>query len=148
MAVLVYMEGVLAKNHVPISEGMRLVRTLQQTMAVVILCDNKERADHWLKGNKMGKIDNLIAEVPGGGIDPFRQAEWCRSQGPIEYVLTTDPQLSAKLLEHGFRVMLFLDPVYIDHKFRPDSIEGRRSWTDIQAELDKQADMYLDDNRK
>ena len=148
MAVLVYMEGVLAKNHVPISEGMRLVRTLQQTMAVVILCSDREKADHWLKGNKMGKIDNLISEVPAGGIDPFRQAEWCRAQGPIDYVITTDPQLSAKLLEHGFRVMLFLDPIYIDHKFRPDSIEGRKSWQDITSELDKQADMYLDDNRK
>jgi hypothetical protein len=142
------MEGVLAKNHVPISEGMRLVRTLQQTMAVVILCSDREKADHWLKGNKMGKVDNLISEVPAGGVDPFRQAEWCRAQGPIDYVITTDPQLSAKLLEHGFRVMLFLDPIYIDHKFRPDSIEGRKSWKDITSELDKQADMYLDDNRK
>lgn len=148
MAVLVYLDGVMAKNHVPIAEGMRLVRTLQQTMAVIILCNDKDKADHWLKANKMGRIDNLVGEVPAGGIDPFRQAEWCRAQGPIDYVLTSNPELASKLLEHGFRVMMFLDPVYIDHKFRPDSIEGRKSWADIQAELDKQADMYLDDDRK
>jgi hypothetical protein len=148
VAVLVYLDGILAKNHVPISEGMRLVRTLQKTMAVVILCHDKDKAAHWLKSNNMLKVDNLIAEVPAGGVDPFRQAEWCRAQGPIDYVITSDPTLSAKLLEHGFRVMMFLDPVYIDHKFRPDSIEGRKSWTDITNELNKQADMYLEDERK
>lgn len=149
MAVLIYIDGVLSNDKgVPIKDGLGLTRTLQKTMAVVLLAKDKDKADHWLKQNNMGKIDNLVGSVPGGDTDPFRQAEWCRAQGPIDYVITADPSLSAKLLEHGFRVLLFLDPIYIDHKFRPDSIEGRKSWADIQAELDKQADMYLEDPRK
>lgn len=149
MAVLIYIDGVLSNDkHVAIKDGLALTRTLQQKMAVILLAKDKEKADHWLKQNNMGKIDNLIGTVPGGDNDPFRQAEWCRSQGPIDYVITADPALAAKLLEHGFRVLLYLDPIYIDHKFRPDSIEGRRSWGDIILELDKQADMYLDDPRK
>lgn len=149
MAVLIYIDGVLSNDKgVAIAHGLSLTRTLQQTLAVVLLAKDKAKADHWLKQNNMGKIDNLIGVVPGGDNDPFRQAEWCRSQGPIDYVITSDPTLSAKLLEHGFRVLLFLDPIYIDHKFRPDSIEGRKSWSEITAELDKQADMYLEDPRK
>ena len=149
MAVLIYIDGVLAnKQNVAIKDGLGLTRTLQKTVAVILLAKDKDKAEHWLKQNSMGKIDNLVGVVPGGDSDPFRQAEWCRSQGPIDYVITSDPALAAKLLEHGFRVLLYLDPIYIDHKFRPDSIEGRKSWGDITAELDKQADMYLDDPRK
>ena len=149
MAVLIYIDGVLSNDKgVAITPGLGLTRTLQKTLAVILLAKDKEKADHWLKQNNMGKIDNLVGTVPGGDNDPFRQAEWCRSQGPIDYVITSDPSLSAKLLEHGFRVLLFLDPIYIDHKFRPDSIEGRKSWGDITDELNKQADMYLEDPRK
>jgi hypothetical protein len=149
VAVLIYIDGVLSNDKgVAITQGLGLTRTLQQTLAVILLAKDKEKADHWLKQNSMGKIDNLIGSVPGGDNDPFRQAEWCRSQGPIDYVITADPKLSAKLLEHGFRVLLFLDPIYLDHKARPDSAEGRKSWGDITAELDKQADMYLEDPRK
>jgi hypothetical protein len=149
VAVLIYIDGVLSNDKgVAITQGLGLTRTLQQTLAVILLAKDKEKADHWLKQNSMGKIDNLVGVVPGGDNDPFRQAEWCRSQGPIDYVITADPALSAKLLEHGFRVLLFLDPIYIDHKFRPDSLEGRKSWKDITAELNKQADMYLEDPRK
>jgi hypothetical protein len=149
VAVLIYIDGVLSNDKgVAITPGLGLTRTLQKTLAVILLAKDKEKADHWLKQNNMGKIDNLVGTVPGGDNDPFRQAEWCRSQGPIDYVITSDPSLSAKLLEHGFRVLLFLDPIYIDHKFRPDSIEGRKSWGDITDELNKQADMYLEDPRK
>ena len=100
MAVLIYIDGVLSNDKgVAITQGLGLTRTLQQTLAVILLAKDKEKADHWLKQNSMGKIDNLVGVVPNGDNDPFRQAEWCRSQGPIDYVITADPALSAKLLE-------------------------------------------------
>lgn len=150
MAVIIYAEDVLSKKGVAIKDGVGLLRTIKEKLAVIVLCENKEKTDRWLKENKITNIDNLIDyEIPGVIDDvEFRQAEYCRSQGPIDYVVTANIELSKKLLEHGFRVLLFLDPVYLDHKFRPDTREGRKSWADIQEELDKQQDLYLDDPRR
>ena len=55
---------------------------------------------------------------------------------------------SAKeLLERGFRTLLLLDPEYIDPASRPDNKNGRKSWDDIQAEIDKQQEMFAEDPR-
>lgn len=149
MAVLMYVDGVLSNRGVANKDGLALYRTLQEKMAIIILCEDKEKTDRWLKENKLMKTDNIVDyNIPGVIDDPeFRQAEWCRSKGPVDYVVTSNVELSKKLLEFGFRTLLFLDPVYLDHRFRPDSKEGRKSWTELQAELDKQQDLYLDDPR-
>lgn len=149
MAVLLYVDGVLSNRGVAIKDGLALYRTLQEKMAVILLCDDKEKTDRWLKENKLMKTDNIVDNKVPGVVDDvkFRQAEWCRSQGPVEYVVTADVDLAKKLIEYGFRTLLFLDPVYLDHKFRPDTREGRKSWSEVQAELDKQQDMYLEDPR-
>lgn len=149
MAVLLYVDGVLSNKGVAIKDGLALYRTLQEKMAVILLCEDKEKTDRWLKENKLMKTDNIVDnKVPGVvGDVKFRQAQWCRSQGPVEYVVTADVDLAKTLIEYGFRTLLFLDPVYLDHKFRPDTKDGRKSWAEIQAELDKQEDMYLDDPR-
>ena len=149
MAVLLYVDGVLSNRVVAIKDGIALYRTLQEKMAVILLCDDKEKTDRWLKENKLMKTDNIVDNKVPGVVDDvkFRQAEWCRSQGPVEYVVTADVDLAKKLIEYGFRTLLFLDPVYLDHKFRPDTREGRKSWSEVQAELDKQQDMYLEDPR-
>lgn len=150
MAVLMYIDGVLSNKGVAIKDGLALYRTLQEKMAIILLCDDKEKTERWLKENKLMKTDNIVDNKIPGVIDDikFRQAEWCRSQGPVDYVVTSDLDLGKKLLEFGFRVLLFLDPVYLDHKFRPDTRTGVKSWSDIQAELDKQQDLYLEDPRK
>jgi hypothetical protein len=145
-----YIDGVLSNKGVAIKDGLALYRTLQEKMAIILLCDDKEKTERWLKENKLMKTDNIVDNKIPGVIDDikFRQAEWCRSQGPVDYVVTSDLDLGKKLLEFGFRVLLFLDPVYLDHKFRPDTRTGVKSWSDIQAELDKQQDLYLEDPRK
>lgn len=150
MAVLMYLDGVLSNKGVAIKDGLALYRTLKERMAVIILCEDKDKADRWLRENKLMKVDNLVDQkLPGTAEDAlFRQAEWCRSQGPVDYVVTADVDLAKKLLEFGFRVLLFLDPVYLDYKFRPDTRTGMKSWADIKAELDKQQDLYLEDPRK
>jgi hypothetical protein len=149
VAVLMYVDGVLSNRGVANKDGLALYRTIQEKMAIIVLCENKEKTDRWLRENKLMKTDNIVDyNIPGVIDDPeFRQAEWCRSQGPVDYVVTANVELSKKLVEFGFRTLLFLDPVYLDHRFRPDSKEGRKSWAELQAELDKQQDLYLDDPR-
>jgi hypothetical protein len=145
-----YVDGVLSNKGIAIKDGLALYRTLQEKMAIILLCEDKEKTDRWLKENKLMKTDNIVDNKIPGVLDDikFRQAEWCRSQGPVDYVVTSDLDLGKKLLEFGFRVLLFLDPVYLDHKFRPDTRTGVKSWSDIQAELDKQQDLYLEDPRR
>lgn len=150
MAVLIYVQGVLARKLTPIKDGLGLVRTIQEKQAIILLCEDKAKTEHWLRENKLARIDNIVDHnIPAPGDDvELRQAEYCRSLGPIDYVITANTELASRLLEQGFRVLLFLDPIYLDHRYRPDTIDGRKSWADIKAELDKQADMYLDDPRK
>lgn len=149
MAVLMYVDGVLSKNNVIIKDGLGLFRTLKEKLAVILLCEDKEKTEYWLKQNKVMVVDNIVDHnIPSPTEDmKYRQAEWCRSQGPIDYVVTADTDLATKLLNNGFRVLLFLDPVYIDYKHRPDSREGRKSWTEINEELDRQTEMLLEDPR-
>lgn len=150
MAVLIYVEGVLSRKHTPIKDGLGLVRTIQEKHAVILLCEDKAKTEHWLRENRLARIDNIVDyDIPAPGDDvELRQAEYCRSLGPIDYAITSNTDLASKLLEQGFRVLLFLDPIYLDHRYRPDTVDGRRSWSDIKTELNKQADMYLDDPRK
>jgi hypothetical protein len=145
-----YVNGVISKNGVAIKDGLGLFRTIKEKLAVVLLCEDKAKTEHWLKQNNVMTLDNIVDySIPGPEEDmEYRQAEWCRSQGTIDYVVTSNTDLATKLLENGFRVLLFLDPVYVDHRHRPDSLEGRKSWADINAELDRQVEMRLDDPRK
>jgi hypothetical protein len=151
VAVLIYAEGVLHNNqHMVIKDGLALFRTLQEKYAVIVIAEDKERTDRWLRENKAIKIDNIIDKT---SINPIIEwhiplADYVRSQGPIDFVITHDPKLSADLLEKGYRVLLFLEPAYLDHKFRPDSFEGMKAWDKIKDELNTQADLLLEDKRK
>ena len=149
MAVLMYVDGVISKNGIAIKDGLGLFRTIKEKLAVILLCEDKSKTEYWLKQNGVMTLDNIIdytATTPTEDMD-YRLAEWCRSQGTIDYVVTANTDLATKLLESGFRVLLFLDPVYIDHRHRPDSTNGRKSWIELNAELDRQVEMLLDDPR-
>ena len=149
MAVLMYVDGVISKNGIAIKDGLGLFRTIKEKLAVILLCEDKTKTEYWLKQNGVMTLDNIIdytATTPTEDMD-YRLAEWCRSQGTIDYVVTANTDLATKLLESGFRVLLFLDPVYIDYRHRPDSTNGRKSWIELNAELDRQVEMLLDDPR-
>jgi hypothetical protein len=150
VAIVLYMDGVLRnQKKVAIPAGLKLFRILQETQSVIIIGEDKKATDQWLRENKLGKIDNIVDKDVPAPLDnwQFRAADYIRSQGPVDYVITADIDLATELLNAGFRVMLFLDPIYLDHKFRPDSREGRKSWNDIKAELDRQNDLLLEDKR-
>jgi hypothetical protein len=150
VAVLIYAEGVLHNNqHMVIKDGLALFRTLQEKYAVIVIAEDKERTDRWLRENKAIKIDNIIDKRSINPVPDWKLplADHVRSQGPIDFVITHDPKLSADLLEKGYRVLLFLEPTYLDHKFRPDSFNGMKAWDAIKDELNQQADMLLEDKR-
>jgi hypothetical protein len=144
-----YVDGVISKNGIAIKDGLGLFRTIKEKLAVILLCEDKTKTEYWLKQNGVMTLDNILdytATTPTEDMD-YRLAEWCRSQGTIDYVVTANTDLATKLLECGFRVLLFLDPVYIDYRHRPDSTNGRKSWIELNAELDRQVVMLLDDPR-
>ena len=150
MAVLMFVDGVL-RSHTgaPNRQGITLYRTLREYTQVFLLCSHKEKDTRWLKENKINLVDDLVGEDIPLSIDwlEWRQVEYCRGRGQVDYVFTSDPKLAAKLLEAGVTTLLFLQPVYISEKFRPDSAEGRKSWAEIQDEIIRQQELYVGDHR-
>jgi hypothetical protein len=120
---------------------------MQSQRRTVILCGHKERAEIWLRENNILKNDDLISSEDLNIKDPYRLVDYCRSQGPVDVVITADVELSKQLLEHGLPTILFLDPKYVRPEFRPDDPRGRKSWVDLQDELERQDEMYREDPR-
>ena len=150
MAILMFVDGVL-RSHTgsPNRQGLILYRTLKERNQVFLLCSNKAKDDRWLKENKINLVDDLVGpEIPmSGDWLEWRQVEYCRGRGQIEYVVTSDPELAEKLLNSGVTTLMFLQPTYISEKFRPDSREGRKSWSDIRDEIVRQQELYTEDRR-
>jgi hypothetical protein len=133
----------------PIPQGISLYRILKEKGRVLILCNNKARDERWLRENKINLLDDLIdPDLPSVTEDPsWRQVEFCRGQWQIEMVVTADPELSAKLLNAGITTLMFLHPLYITEKFRPDSRQGVKPWKDIVNEISYQQESIVDDSR-
>lgn len=150
MSVLMFVDGVLRSNTgAPIYQGLAIYRLFNHNNRVILLCKDKSKDDRWLREHKINKLDDLIdRSIPSMTDFPeWRQVEYCRGQGPIDLVMTSDPVLAQKLLEVGITALVFMQPSYITEKFRPDSREGRKTWEDIQNEIRKQQDDLLEDPR-
>jgi hypothetical protein len=151
VATLMFFDGVLRNptTNAPIPAGMHLYRTFKEKGRVLVLADNRDRTDRWLRENKLALFDDIVGPEMTVGHDfpEYRQVEHCRGLGSIEYVVTSNPELSAKLLEVGITSLLFLQPVYIAEKFRPDSRQGAKSWTAIREEIVKQQEAFFEDER-
>ena len=150
MAILMFVDGVLRSHtNAPITQGISLYRTLKDKTQVFLLCNHKERDDRWLREQKINLVDDLVGpDIPmSGEWLEWRQVEYCRGRGPVDYVVTSDPELVEKLLTAGVPSLMFLQPTYISEKFRPDSREGRKSWQDIRDEIVRQQELYSEDRR-
>ena len=148
MSVLVFLDGVLKKDGgSPIAQGTALFRSLKEQRRTLILCKNKAHTEVWLKENNILSIDDLVSGDELGIDDEFNLVEYCRSKGYVDIVVTADVDLSHRLLEAGIHTILYLDPKYTRPEFRPDDPRGKRSWDDLQAELDRQVDLYREDRR-
>ena len=150
MTFLMFIDGVLRTHtNTPIYQGLGLYRLLAENNRVLLISANKEVDDVWLRQHKINKIDDLIGrEIPSMTDNPeFRQVEYCRGQGPVEMVITSNPVLAKELLEVGITTMVFLQPSYVKEEFRPDSRVGRKSWEDISTEIANQQDAIAEDPR-
>lgn len=147
-----FIDGVLRSpvTNAPIPQGMTLYRTLKEKGRVLLLCTHKEKDDRWLRENKTNLVDDLIGLEMTAGVDwpELRQVEYCRGQqGGVDFVVTSDTELAAKLLEIGIPTLLFLHPIYLAEKSRPDGRQGARSWEKIKEEIIKQQETFVEDHR-
>ena len=105
MAVLMFVDGVLRNSsQAPIQSGMLLYHALKEKHRVLLMCSDKDKDDNWLRQNKINKYDDLVGRenIPSLGDEPeLRQVEYVQGQGPVDFVVTTDPSLSAALLTKG-----------------------------------------------
>lgn len=150
MAILMFVDGVLrSSTGSPIRQGFSLYRTLKEKDQVFLLCSHKVKDDRWLRENKINLVDDLVGPDLPSTTEwvEWRQVEYCRGRGQVDYVVTSDPKLAAKLLESGITALMFLQPIYISERFRPDSRDGRRSWRDITDEISRQQALYAGDHR-
>lgn len=152
MAVLMFVEGVLRNpKRAPIQQGMILYRALKENNRVLLLCSDKDKDDNWLRQQRINNYDDLVGmeNIPAIGDDQpeFKQVEWIRSQGHVDFVITDDPNLSSRLLTKGVTTLLFANPLYLDESYRPDTNKGSKAWADIVNEIVKQQDMFKEDPR-
>ena len=150
MSILVYVDGVLqGRKNALNKDGMLLYKSFKQFTRTVLIGEKFSLVDHFCRQNKFGVVDEIVdyTTVPPGDDIEFRIAMAQRAKGQIDYVVTPKPDLAKKLIEHGFRTLLFLDPIYLDHVARPDSRQGIKVWAELEAEIDRQQELLLEDPR-
>lgn len=150
MSIIVFMDGVLrTETRVPISEGIYLYKSLNVNTTVTLACDDQDEAVRWCKEHKLNDVDGFISNK---SVANFENKNWLKiqqqmSQGPLYMVITADLELAKTCIENGVRVFLFLHPIYLSAKFRPDGRTGRKSWDALVEELDRQLELKVEDKR-
>jgi hypothetical protein len=150
VAIVMFMDGVLrTETRVPIFEGLSIYRLLKAGTSVFLAVEDEKEAERWCVEHKVNEVDGFI---PDSKVDKFENKDWLKIQlqqaaGQVYLVVTSDVELAKTCLENGVKVFLFLHPIYLSPKFRPDGREGRKSWLDLVNELDKQTNMLIEDKR-
>ena len=151
MSVLVFVDGVIRRpaDHSIILDGSAIYKSFNENYRVLLITDDKEKTDIWLKKQNLAKkIDDIVQiEDSPLGDNAFRTVERERSKGKIDFVMTDDVELTRKLIEAGIPTLVFLNPRYTRPEFRPDTRTGVKSWEAITDELDKQQEIYREDVR-
>ena len=151
MSVVIFMDGVIRKERDQsiIMDGAAIYKSFNENYHTILVADDRERAEIWLKTNNLAKSLDDIFQIVDTPLDnpPLLTVETLRSRGKLDFVVTSDPELAKDLLEQGITTMLFLHPRYIRPEFRPDGRKGVRSWEKITEEMDKQQGLYMDDRR-
>jgi len=145
-----FLDGVLRSDtKTPIYEGVSLYKALNVNGLVSLACDDQEEANRWCKEHKLVDIDGFISNKTVGEYEDkdFRKIQHQQASGPLHMVVTADMDLAIKCLENGIKTLLWLHPVYLNAKFRPDGREGRKSWDAVVNELDRQVQLMLEDDR-
>ena len=115
----------------------------------MIACDDEADGLRWCKEHNLNDTDGFISNKTIGEFEgkDLLKAQHLLAQGPVHFVITADVDLSTKLLSQGIRTLLFVHPIYLSAKFRPDGRSGKKSWADLVGELDRQVNLLLEDDR-
>ena len=141
MSVLFPLEGVLRSGEAPIREGLFLFNALLEADTRVVLATDGSRAAalQWLRQNNIkGYAAILDSSYDLGDGEPLwkRQIQSTRAAGRVDLVFANRVDMLAWCLEAGVPCALFAHPASAAPEARPDA--GRRTWSDIQAQLEKQ----------
>jgi hypothetical protein len=151
MSVIVLFEGVISnpRKQAPITEGVLLYKTINESNRTIILAKDRERTDIWLKKNNMAKNMDDIIQISDSVVEEPRLAsiKSLMSKGRVEFVVTDDVDLAKTLVEMSVTVLVFVHPKYVKPEFRPDGRTGMKSWDAITEELDKQQGLLQEDPR-
>jgi len=145
-----FLDGVLRSDtKTPIYEGVSLYKALNVNGLVTLACEDQEEAQRWCKEHKLNDVDGFISNKSVGEYPDkdFLKIQHQQASGPLHMVVTADMDLAVKCLEHGIKTLLWLHPVYLNAKFRPDGRDGRKSWDAVVSELDRQVQLKLEDDR-
>lgn len=151
MAIVVFLDGVLrsSSSKVPIFEGVALYKSLNANGSVFIACDDAEDAARWCTEHNLKDTDGFISNKTVGEYEDkdLLKVQHQLAQGPVHFVVTSDVDLATRLLSQGIRTLLFVHPIYLSAKFRPDGRVGKKSWEQLVGELDRQVNLMLEDDR-
>lgn len=150
MAIVLFIDGVLrSQTKVPIYEGIALYKSLNVNGTVMLACDDQEEALRWCTEHKLTDVDGFISNATVGEYEDkdFLKIQHQQASGALHFVVLSNVDLATKCLQNGIKTLLWLHPVYMSPKFRPDGGYGRKSWGELVGELDKQVDMQLEDKR-
>ncbi|CAB4129681.1 hypothetical protein UFOVP115_85 [uncultured Caudovirales phage] len=138
-----------SENKVPIYEGVALYKSLNVNGTVMLACEDAEEAQRWCKEHKLIDVDGFISNKTIGEYEDkqYLKIQHQQASGPVYFVILADVELAKKCLENGIKALLWLHPTYLSPRFRPDGGAGRKSWSELVGELDRQVDMMLEDDR-
>jgi hypothetical protein len=148
MTILIALDGVLrAATGNPIAEGRILFEVLKQVAPVIVLSD-KETAEgeRWLRQNNV-EFDNLIgSEVNRDTSIALRRQQVSQERSKsnkIEFYVDCNPDHVWWAVSEGIPSLFFVHPQFAAPISRRDSNKGRRSWEEIQAEVDRRQAVSL-----
>lgn len=115
----------------------------------MLACEDQDEAARWCKEHKLTEVDGFISNKTVGEYEDkdFLKIQHQQASGPLHMVVTADLDLALKCLENGIKTLVWLHPIYLSAKFRPDGRKGRKSWDALVQELDRQVDLLMEDKR-
>jgi hypothetical protein len=150
MTILIALDGVLrAATGNPIPEGRILFEVLKACAPVVVLSDKPSpEGERWLKVNNVA-YDNLIgAEVNLDTSVPLRRQQVSQERAKsskIEFLVDSNADHVWWAVSEGIPALFFAHPQFAAPVSRRDSNKGRRSWDEIQTEIDRRQAVALDE---
>ena len=156
-------EGVLGEHSPihgfhPIVEGVRLAKALRSGYQMILSTTQSgpEAVEFWLRINGMLQPsfyeDLLYRRPPWGDLtDTELQAEHAHhlrgSGSDVGLVVSTDPEALLRVTQLGIPSILFVNPAYRWHEYRPDHKRLPRAWQEIEDEMTRQVELKATDPR-